>query len=400
MQFDVGLGQSDIIKLENFSFVGNQLVVEGDISLDSKTKKLTNFSFPKISHNLFNTMSLSGKRNSDGIVKLRAIVQTLDGRHFLRNRFLNNTSVGPTAGKPKASIDYDLEADIYTIIGGKGSFISGTKINLKRRNGKISWFDMHGRLNRQSAIAVRLEQVSRNKRILKAESDDAGSTFRMIGLYPHITGGKLSLKVDMDPRGTTEKKGTLWVKDFYVVSTQSVDSQMKSADVFSDDMIGASPTPTRRRRGKNRVIKTKMQFNQLKAPFSYGDGQFILHDSYVNGPVIGATLRGKIDFRTERMHLGGTYVPLYGLNSAIGEIPVLSHLLVGRQGEGVFGVTFAVEGPTAKPTVIVNPVSLLTPGVFRQIFDFNTTTKNQQIQKQPRNRKRRKQRSRNRTGAY
>ena len=136
-----------------------------------------------------------------------------------------------------------------------------------------------------------------------------------------------------------------------------------------------------------------MQFDQLKAPFSYGDGQFILHNSYVNGPVIGATLRGKIDFRTETMRLGGTYVPLYGLNAAIGEIPVLSELFVGRKGEGVFGVTFAIEGPTAKPTVIVNPVSLLTPGVFRQIFDFNNSVKNRTFRKLP---EARRKRSRNR----
>ena len=138
------------------------------------------------------------------------------------------------------------------------------------------------------------------------------------------------------------------------------------------------------------MLFRSMQFDQLKAPFSYGNGQFILHDSYVNGPVIGATLRGKIDFRTETMRLGGTYVPLYGLNSAIGEIPILSDLLVGRKGEGVFGVTFAIEGPTAKPTVIVNPVSILTPGVFRQIFDFNNSVKDQQFRSLPKKRRRQK----------
>jgi hypothetical protein len=208
----------------------------------------------------------------------------------------------------------------------------------------------------------------------------------MIGFFPNIEGGQISLKVGMDQQGSTEKKGTLWAKNFRLITSQTVDSQMERSEVFSGNMVGN--TRSRRTRRKRTKIQTKLQFNRLKAPFSYGNGQFVLHDSYVNGPIIGATLRGKIDFRTERMRLGGTYVPLYGLNSAIGEIPLLNELLVGRKGEGVFGVTFGIEGPTANPTVIVNPVSLLTPGVFRQIFDFNNSMTVQKIKKNSRKRKR------------
>jgi hypothetical protein len=70
--------------------------------------------------------------------------------------------------------------------------------------------------------------------------------------------------------------------------------------------------------------------------------------------------------------LGGTYVPLYGLNSALGAVPVLGRVLVGRQGEGVVGITFAIKGKLDDPTVLVNPMSVMTPGIFRQIFDFNS----------------------------
>ena len=61
--------------------------------------------------------------------------------------------------------------------------------------------------------------------------------------------------------------------------------------------------------------------------------------------------------------------------------------------KGGFGVTFAIEGSTAKPTVIVNPVSLLTPGVFRQIFDFNNSIKNRRFEKLPKKKKRRRQKT-------
>jgi hypothetical protein len=45
---------------------------------------------------------------------------------------------------------------------------------------------------------------------------------------------------------------------------------------------------------------------------------------------------------------------------------------VGRQGEGVVGITFAIKGKLDNPNVLVNPISVMTPGIFRQIFDFSS----------------------------
>ena len=40
-----------------------------------------------------------------------------------------------------------------------------------------------------------------------------------------------------------------------------------------------------------------------------------------------------------------------------------------RRGEGVFGMTYSINGPAAQPRVGVNPVSALTPGILRRIFE-------------------------------
>ena len=101
-----------------------------------------------------------------------------------------------------------------------------------------------------------------------------------------------------------------------------------------------------------------------------GKGQFFLNDAYVNGPALGATMRGRVDFKAQTVNLGGTYVPLYGLNSALGAIPILGGIFVGRQGEGVVGITFAIQGQLDDPNVLVNPISVVAPGIFRQIFEF------------------------------
>ena len=52
--------------------------------------------------------------------------------------------------------------------------------------------------------------------------------------------------------------------------------------------------------------------------------------------------------------------PLYLVN-AIGSI-------FTRKGEGLIGIAFNMTGPTENPNVAVNPLSVLTPGMFREIF--------------------------------
>jgi AsmA-like C-terminal region len=121
------------------------------------------------------------------------------------------------------------------------------------------------------------------------------------------------------------------------------------------------------------VVRQVYDFDRMRVPFSVGYGQFVLEDSYMRGPIVGVSLRGKVDFKAGRMTLGGTYVPLQGLNNALGGIPVLGQILSGPRGEGIFGITFAVQGSMQQPQVIVNPLSLVAPGIFRSMTEMTGT---------------------------
>jgi hypothetical protein len=69
-----------------------------------------------------------------------------------------------------------------------------------------------------------------------------------------------------------------------------------------------------------------------------------------------------------KLDLNGTIVPLYGLNSIFEGIPLVSDLLGSKDGEGIFAVTYGVRGQLDELKVAVNPVSMLTPGFLRKIF--------------------------------
>ena len=80
---------------------------------------------------------------------------------------------------------------------------------------------------------------------------------------------------------------------------------------------------------------------KLEVPFSSRNGVISVHDAKATGPSIGVTADGYIDRPKNDLALKGTLVPMFGLNNMLGNIPVLGDVLISKQGEGVFGMTYS-----------------------------------------------------------
>ena len=81
------------------------------------------------------------------------------------------------------------------------------------------------------------------------------------------------------------------------------------------------------------------------------------------------TAQGYIDQKRDQVSVGGTLAPVYGINGLLGSVPLLGDILVSKKGEGVVGMTYSVSGNMEEPEIGVNPLSVLTPGIFRRIFE-------------------------------
>ena len=88
------------------------------------------------------------------------------------------------------------------------------------------------------------------------------------------------------------------------------------------------------------------------------------------GPSLGLTMSGYERYGKKRntVNVNGLVSPVYIINGVVKAIPLIGTVLGGEKGEGVFGVSYKVQGDSSNPRVSVNPLSLLTPGVFRKIF--------------------------------
>lgn len=361
VQLDIVRKPDGSTDLENLRILGDDIDIQGGIALDPDNH-LREFYFSDFSVNRLTHVEISARVREDQVLEVKAQGPSYDGRQFFQSLFSAGQFEG--AVEPDLPFGVDLTATIGTVHGFYDTTAHNVQVMVQKRNGRLVALDAKGELN-NAPLAVRLEQ-SKGARLIKAEARDAGAAFRLVGFYPSVEGGETSLQVNLDAGAPGTKSGTLWAREFVVLGDSVVNDVL--TDPHSAAVLGDR---------KQQVVRQRILFNRLRAPFSVGGGKFRLKDAYMNGPMLGATMRGTVDFKAETVDLGGTYVPLYGLNSALGSIPILGRVLVGRQGEGVVGITFAIKGKLDAPQVLVNPMSVMTPGIFRQIFEFTGSVSDQ-----------------------
>jgi hypothetical protein len=80
-----------------------------------------------------------------------------------------------------------------------------------------------------------------------------------------------------------------------------------------------------------------------------------------------------LNFDDQTMDVNGVLAPSYGVNSVLGKVPLVGGMFVSRKGEGVFGMTYAMQGPMEDARTRVNPLSVLTPGILRRVFEPGAT---------------------------
>ncbi|MAZ03731.1 MAG: hypothetical protein CMN56_11400, partial [Sneathiella sp.] len=198
-------------------------------------------------------------------------------------------------------------------------------------------------------------EIARNgeTRTVSFISDDAGSLFRGLDLYDDLRDGALKLTAEIDDtQESRPAKGTIEIKDVRLVNAPVLGKILT---------VGSLGGIVDLLRGDGIVFAT------VEGPFTYENGVFQTKDFRAVGS-IGITFNGTVDQPANKIDAFGTVIPSYTLNSMLGNIPILGTLLVGRQGEGIFGFSYEVSGGMENPDIDVNAVSALAPGILRRMF--------------------------------
>ncbi len=351
-EFDLAKGSTYPTELRNVKLVGDNVAIAGWMGAGSDFR-IKEFRFPQFSVNVVTSLETHGKLRADNVWDVVAKGPTYDGKELFQSFFDINQM--PDKGA-KTRPGLDLRAEIDTVVGFYDTSLRGVKVSLQKRAGKMSQLDARGVLSGSKQFEASLRHEQGRPRLLNARSSDAGQVFKLVGFYPHAIGGDLNLDVNLDGQGVAERTGLLTTTRFHVLG-----------DAISVQNLPGTETAAAARRN---VVREKFEFNVLRAPFSVGHGQFVLHNASIEGPLVSATMLGKLDFRTRVMQVGGTFTPLSTLNKIFSEIPLVGDIVTGPKREGVFAMTYALQGGLENPELIVNPFSAITPGITRELMQI------------------------------
>tara|TARA_R110002096_G_scaffold97354_4_gene217085 strand:- start:97122 stop:100397 length:3276 start_codon:yes stop_codon:yes gene_type:complete len=248
-------------------------------------------------------------------------------------------SSGETAGPLILSLDRLRLTDDLSL--------TSFNANITRTGAPTGKFN--ARVNGGAAIRGTISRGTKGARIT-VTGNDAGNILRSAGFFDNIFGGATTIVLEPS-EGSDVYEGRFDVSNFRMQHSNSM-----AALLDGISLVGLL----------QKLKGGGIQFGQAKGWFTLRPEGVQLREVSLVGASIGISLQGWFASKSKAVDFDGVVTPLYVVNGAFERI---AGKLFGRQkGEGVFSFVYTMKGPAADPTVRVKPLSILTPGVFRQIF--------------------------------
>lgn len=192
---------------------------------------------------------------------------------------------------------------------------------------------------------IRGEVVPQNGRsAFRILSDDAGGVLGSAGLLKTARDGSLELLLSPAPEAGSFD-GQLTARNLRIKDAPAMATLLNAISVVGllEQLNGDG-----------------IHFGEVAARFRLTPQTVTLLSSSAVGASMGISMDGYYHLESETMDMQGVVSPFYLLNGIGG--------IFTRQGEGLFGVSYALTGAASRPQVQVNPFSAFTPAMFREIF--------------------------------
>ncbi len=335
-------------RLSDFEISGKTFLFSGDISLSDG--QLSSAKLDTVRLNRGDAIKVSIARAGKGY-KVGIDGSAFDARSVIKT-FLSDAKSSDNSSSATKVV---LDVDVAEVAGFNGESISSLRLDSDgNRISVVATADTGGAVSFSSGT-----KDGRKQLIMQA--DDAGAVLRFLDLYKNMQGGSIKLKLTGTKDGGME--GHVAARDFKVVNEPKLASIVSTAPSGSDRSLSQAV--------RKDIDTSSVSFERGFAQINRGEGYLRLAKGVVRGPLIGATFQGTLYDQKGNMDMTGTFMPAYGLNRVFSEIPLVGTLLGNGRDRGLIGVTFKLDGEAKSPRLQVNPLSVMAPGIFRQIFEFN-----------------------------
>ncbi len=339
----------DAVTIDDLDLGFGDVKLEGSLDFDLK-KGLQSAEFTSFALSPGDQAQISLTPIRNGYqVRLRG--DQLDLKPMLQRFFslTGDSTGGPQATAVDQTIAVDLE--LKRALGFYKTTAFNVDLDLVLRGADLQRVNLQANLGGDRSVSVTTNPTP-NGKVMSVAFNDLGTLLRLMNVYPNVEGGVGSLVVETIKDQKIDQ-GQFALRNFAFVNEGNV-AQILGNHSESKQMIARS---------------NKLEFKSAEASFVRRSDRVEIKDAVLAGATVGGTARGFIYTDKRQYDLTGTYVPLFGLNNAFSK---LLGPLAGRDGEGLFGVTFAIRGPLDKPDFKINPMSALVPGAFRRMFEYRS----------------------------
>ncbi|MGO7032345.1 hypothetical protein ELI49_11000 [Rhizobium ruizarguesonis] len=343
-------GPADSTQIRNFRLKGDGFGANG--SLDIGKGGLISADFDSVKLSSLDDFALSVKRNK-GNFDVSVSGDSADARPVIARLKSGSDSDGNgDAGDTAVSV----RAKLKNVIGFNDEKVGNFQAQISLRGDKLQALNFSAVTDSGEAVVSQMKDGG----VINITSGDAGAVSRFADLYQHMQGGLLNLAIRLGAEGGWD--GSLDVRRFAIVNEQRLRS-IVSTPVGSEQ------------RSLNEAVKrdidtSSQRFQRGFARVVSRNGMVGIENGVLRGDQIGATFQGTVRDRKGNMDMTGTFMPAYGLNRLFAELPLIGVILGNGSDRGLIGITFKLTGKFDQPNLQINPLSIIAPGVFRQIFEF------------------------------
>lgn len=210
-----------------------------------------------------------------------------------------------------------------------------------------------GSVNGAAAVTGQLVP-SANGPSVRLQSRDGGAILRAANIFENMHGGAFDLILAARPEAG-QYDGRL-----------TIDSpRLRDAPVMAELLNLISVVGL-----LEQLSGDGINLGQIDSTFRITPQSITVREGTALGPSMGVSMDGVYDVASERYEMQGVVSPFYIVNGLFGA-------LLAPRREGLFGFNYRLIGDSEDTRVTVNPLSILTPGIFRDIFrapppDFST----------------------------
>ena len=347
------IGDGERTQLSAFRLEGRSFGAQGRIVLDNGTLSSLYFEEARLTRG--DLLSVELERSGKGYV-IGLTGKTFDTRTLIKQ--LQADTAGQAAGGSATHLAID--AQIANVVGFSGETLNNVRLSYEGTGARTDRLVLSAVSRSGGAISAN-DTGSGNARVVQMQSADAGALLRFLNVYEHMEGG--SIRLVLNGQSEDRLAGHIAARDFWIVDEPRLRSIVSSAPAGDGRSLNQAV--------RRDIDTSRVHFERGFARIEKGRGYLAIGEGVLRGPLIGTTFRGTLYDQQGNMSIAGTFMPAYGLNRLFAEIPIIGQILGNGRDRGLIGLTYRLAGDAKAPRLQVNPISVIAPGIFRSIFEFD-----------------------------